>query len=157
MTSHLPESPDGEDLPALADRLTREVQDNTVAVTRAARQLAGEKRWRRRFALGAAVSVLLGAVSIIVILVLIGQVHGTQGRLEAVVACNDNRSRQFVNAVAARAQISNQQNADLGTLLSQVLHLTNQKEFVKDVNAYIDAAARLRAQKLPVYPENACQ
>ena len=157
MTSHLPGSPDGEDLPALADRLTREVQENTTAVTRAARQLAGEKRWRRRFALGVTVAVLLLAAGVIVILALIGQLHGTQGRLEAVVACNDMRSRQFVNAVAARAQISNQQNADLGTLLSQVLHLTNQKDFARDVNAYITEAARLRAQKLPVYPENACQ
>lgn len=153
----IPENPDGEDLAVLVAGLTGTVRDNNDLVKRAVDGLADEKRWQRRFALGTTVSGLLLAAAVSVIITLLGSLHGTQGRLASVVACNDNRSRQFVNAVAARAVISNEENAALGKLLSEVLHVTTSKDFTKDVNTYISDAAKLRAQPVPAYPASACQ
>lgn len=144
-----PENPDAD--------LAKTARDLTDSVQATNAKLDNVIKWRRRFVLATVTGSLVFAGAIAGVVILLGSLHGTQGRLESVVDCNNDRSRQFVNAVAVRSQISAEQNTALEKLLAQVLHVTSAPAFTADINAYIGAANRLAQHPVPAYPANACK
>lgn len=156
MTSQPSETPDAPASPDPLQQATTELSRVRAALGTATgkldnldRKLAVRTRWVITGALVFALTAALGAYAI-------KGNRDTIANQQRLVSCGNARFHDFVSAIQARSQVSNQQSAIVKQVFDGIGKHPNPASVQAIVRAYDTASASLRAVKVPSYPVTSC-